>query len=139
MHGRRRAGSGNGPIRAARAIARNTDARIAIEPVGEQAAIWPPPNWPGGRLMLWITSRSIAVPAGRASKFGDGSAPARRLTSHRRGRHAPQNSIAVMDVQLLHPVAQLAQADAEQLRRLGAVELGLGQRAQMMSRSTWSR
>ena len=32
------------------------------------------PNSPGGRLMLWITSRSTLQPVGRSSAFGDGSA-----------------------------------------------------------------
>ncbi|MNF04111.1 hypothetical protein D3C80_2035560 [compost metagenome] len=32
----------------------------------------PVPNCPGGRLMLWITSRETTSPSGRALKFGEG-------------------------------------------------------------------
>src|SRR6185369_3085752 len=68
-----------------------------------------PPNSPGGRLIEWITTRLISTPGGRASWFGE-------------------STILIGDREALHSVAQLPEADAEELRRRGAVEAGLAER-----------
>src|SRR5438874_7533610 len=68
-----------------------------------------PPYSPGGRLIECSTTRVICVPLGRSSQFGD-------------------STILIADAQALHPVAQLPEGDAEELRRRGAVEAGLAER-----------
>src|SRR5262245_59403903 len=68
-----------------------------------------PPYSPGGRLIECSTTRLISAPAGRSSWLGE-------------------STILIRNREPLHPVAQLPEGDAEELRRRGAVELGLGER-----------
>src|SRR2546428_10818852 len=68
-----------------------------------------PPYSPGGRLIECRTTRVISLPGGRSSWFGE-------------------STTLIGDLQPLHPVAQLAEGDPEQLRGGGAVETGLAER-----------
>src|SRR6266849_397867 len=80
-----------------------------------------PPYSPGGRLIECTTSSVIASPAGRSSWFGE--ATKRQPLSRPSGPR-----FILFDAEALHAVAQLAEGDAEQLGRRGAVEPGLAER-----------
>src|SRR5687768_11963605 len=67
-----------------------------------------PPYCPGGRLMQCRTARVTSVPGGRSSQLGE-------------------STTLIGDAEALHAVAQLAERDAQELRRRGAVEAGLAQ------------
>src|SRR3989442_15656192 len=77
-------------------------------------SIGSPPYSPGGRLIECTTSRVISVPAGRSSWLGE---------STMRSGFA-----VVFDAKALHPVPELAERDAQELRRRSAVEAGLAKR-----------
>ena len=49
---------------------------IPVEPVGNKSTTNGVPNSPGGKLIEWITTKSMAMPAGRGPQLGDGMAVA---------------------------------------------------------------
>src|SRR5438132_13299741 len=88
-----------------------------------------PPYSPGGRLIEWISARSIVVPGGRGPKFGDGH---RRAETHQPSSQAarpprgPSLSFADMvghaDAQARHAIAHLPQRQPQARAGGGAVE-----------------
>src|SRR5688500_3575003 len=107
-----------------------------------------PPNFPGGRLMWWMTRSSIAAPTGRSSQFGEGMK--RAMPGRPSGETEPGERVcpcplflvprpftaSALGVQLfldpepLHAVAQRAKGDAEHLGCRGAVVARLLQRVE---------
>src|SRR5690606_22896734 len=80
--------------------------------------------------MLWMTSSSTGVPSARGSQFGDGSccAPAAQPSTPTWKAGMPAASVRCMDIQPLHAITQLAEADSQQFCRLSPVEMRLRQR-----------
>src|SRR5687767_711563 len=90
-----------------------------------------PPNSPGGRLMWWMTRRSIAQPAGRSSQLGEATYFAPATSPSRSTRSFGLLGLGVelvVDAEPLHAIAQRAESDAQHLGGGGAVVARLLQR-----------
>src|SRR5689334_6142772 len=84
----------------------------------------PPPNCPGGKLMLCTTSMLMSMPCGLSSQLGEEICVAPASTPSSSGK--PRSKL--VDSQAIHPVAKCPESDTEQLRRGGAVEARLLER-----------